>query len=172
MKKLVFSLAFLLLGDNICPFMESQTSMLTQLLDLVAWVKAHLKQVILGTGIVIGVAIVVTVFVYNRAQRELRASEALSNIKTPLNPTEPLPPGIAEEYLKVATEYPGTKAAVRALLDAGGAYYVQGKYAESEKQFQRLLRDYPETPWRAEAVYGEAANLAALGKTTGLRRDP
>ncbi len=160
-----FALAFLLPGLNIFPPMEPDVSITTQILNFMAWLKTHLKQVIQWAGIIIVVACLLGYFVYNRSQREVRASEALADIRTPSNPSQPTPPDQAQAFVKVANEYPGTKAAARALLDAGGAFFVQGNYVESQKQFDRVLKDYPESPWRAEAQLGIGADLEALGKT-------
>ena len=77
----------------------------------------------------------------------------------------PTPPGTADALLKVADEHKGTKAAAMALLRAGAALFVEGKYAESSKTFERFLKEYPDSPWVPQAHYGIAANLDAQGKT-------
>jgi tetratricopeptide (TPR) repeat protein len=75
------------------------------------------------------------------------------------------PPGTAENYLKIATDYPGSKAAARAVIEAAGVYYVQGRYADAQKQFDRISKEYPGSPWQAEAAMGIAGALEAQGRT-------
>jgi len=159
-----FALAFFGVPGKIFPFMES-TVMMAKMFEALNWLKANLKNVIIGAVIVIVVGTSVSMFLYNRAQREVHASEALSEVQTPNSMVAAPLPGQAEAYLKVAKEYPGTKSAARALLEAAGVYFVQGKYAESEKIFQRELREYPESPWRSQATLGIAATLEQQGKT-------
>lgn len=145
--------------------MEPDVSITTHILNYIAWLKAHLKQVAQWAIIIIVVGTGLGLFFYNRSQREVRASDALSEVRAPVTPGQPAPPVPPEAYLKVATEYAGTKAAVRAILEAGGAFFVQGQYGDSQKQFERVLREYPESPWRAEATLGIARTSEALGKT-------
>ncbi len=144
--------------------MEPDVSITTKLLDLLAWVKANLKMVIQVTVIAAVVIGGTYWFVHSRAQRHVKASQALSELRTSPGPNN-APAAKPQDFLKVAQDYPGTKAAARALLEAAGAYYIEGQYAESQKAFERLLREYPESPWRAEATLGIASTLEAQGKT-------
>jgi len=82
----------------------------------------------------------------------------------PINPGKAPRSGLAEEYLKFAQEYAGTKAAARAVIQAAGALYAEGQYADAQKQFERLPREYPDSPWVAEAHLGAAASLEAQQK--------
>lgn len=139
--------------------------MMAKILEALTWLKANLKQVIIGTVIVIVVGGTVGFAVSHHMQREVRASEALSEVQTPNSSMAAPLPGQAEAYLKVANDHAGTKAAARALLEAGGVYFVEAKYADSQKAFERELKEYPESPWRVEATLGVAAALEQLGKT-------
>jgi len=50
------------------------------------------------------------------------------------------------------------------LLQAAGALFAENKYADAKTQFDRFLRDAPESPLRSQALFGSAACLEALGK--------
>jgi tetratricopeptide (TPR) repeat protein len=96
--------------------------------------------------------------------RETRASEALSEVRVPLDPRTPLPPGVADALTKVAQAHSGTKAAARALVMAGTALYSENNFAQAQDRFSQLLRDYPNSPWVADAHLGVGACLEAQGK--------
>jgi TolA-binding protein len=72
----------------------------------------------------------------------------------------------ANAYLKVAATYPDSRAGARALLLAGGALFVEGKYPEAKAQFDRFKRDYSTSPYMGEALLGIASCLDAEGKTS------
>lgn len=133
-------------------------------MDAVAWLDKNRKQVLIG---VVAAVVIIGggILFYNyQSQRETRASKALSEVRQPPSPTGVPGPGTAEAYIKVANEHSGTKAAARALLEAAGIYYVQGRYAEAQQQFDKVIRDYPASEWQAEAALGVAACLEAQGK--------
>jgi tetratricopeptide (TPR) repeat protein len=136
-----------------------------RLMELIAWLDANRKQVLIGAAIFVAVAGGAILFFYQQSQREVRASQALSEVRVTLNTNGVPAPGSAETYLAVAKEHSGTKAAARAVVEAAGAYYAQGRYAEAQQQFERILREFPESPWQAEAAIGVAAALEAQGKT-------
>jgi tetratricopeptide (TPR) repeat protein len=144
--------------------MASQESASARFLNLLTWLHANQKRVLLGAAIVAFVIIVTAVIIYNQASREVTASEVLSGIRLPTNPGTTPREGLAEDYLKFAQEYAGTKAAARAVIQAAGVLYAEGKYAEAQKQFERLLREYADSPWVAEANLGIAASLEAQQK--------
>src|SRR3989442_11539868 len=149
--------------------MAVEVSTSTRFLDLVAWLQNNFKQVLIGSAVAVALAIGATIFFINHTNQELRASEALWDIRLPANPSA-LPPGTAEAYLKVAKEHPGTKAGARALLQASAILYEQGRYEEAQQQFEHVLREYPDSPWQAEATLGVAATLEAqqkLSEATG-----
>ena len=84
----------------------------------------------------------------------------------PFNPGTPVPQGTAEAYLKIAKEYEGTKAAGRALLEAGSIYYTDGNYPSAEAQYKRFLNEYPESPFLPQGMLGLASALDAEGKSS------
>ena len=48
---------------------------------------------------------------------------------------------------------------------AAGFLFGSGKYAEAQKQFDKFAADYPESAFKAQAVFGIATALEAQGKT-------
>jgi tetratricopeptide (TPR) repeat protein len=133
-------------------------------LSFLGWVEAN-KQRLINWGIaVLVVGVAVLAFFNYQSQKEKRASEALSNVRAPSNPSAPMPPGTADAYLKVAKEFPGTKAGVRALLLGASAKSIEGDYTESQKLFEQFIRAHGDSPWLAQAYYGVAADLEAQHK--------
>jgi tetratricopeptide (TPR) repeat protein len=130
-----------------------------------AWVEVNKKRLLIGGAVILVAILAVALFVQQQTAKERAASRAFSDVKLPLNPGTPAP-GSAEALLKVASDYSGTKAAVRALLTAGGLLFSERKYAEAEALFTRVTREYPDTPWLPEALLGIASALDAQGKTT------
>jgi predicted negative regulator of RcsB-dependent stress response len=133
-----------------------------------AWFEVNKKRVIVGTGV--GVVVLFSAFLWfqHEAQKEVFASQALSDVRVPFSAAGVVPAGTTEALIKVANEHRGTKAAARALLLCAGVQFSghtdQG-YTEAHKLFAQLLQEYPNTPWAAEANLGVAASLAALGRT-------
>src|SRR5687767_3697245 len=133
--------------------MQSHATQSDNFLRFVAWAQANQKRLIIG-GVVVVVAIAVISFVaYEQGQKEIRASRALANVPAPLSAGALAQPGTAEAFLKVAKEYEGTKAAARALLQAGGTYFAQGKYAEAQNTFEQFLKEYPTSEWVSQAHF-------------------
>lgn len=128
------------------------------------WFQENQKQIIWGTTAVVVVGFAVAFYQWKKHDTENSASAALSAVEA----RRMLPGGnqneSAEAYLKVANEHAGTKASARALLLAGGAYFVQGSYTEAQAQFQKFLTLYPDSPLRSQASLGVAACLDALGR--------
>lgn len=120
------------------------------------WLEANWKKVLQGAAVAAVVAMAVSYYFWNQGQREIVASEALSNVTGP---------DTAAAYLKLAGEYPQTAAAPRAVLLAAGDLFMAGRYPDAQTQFERVLRDYPETSFRVQSLLGVAACLDAQGKT-------
>jgi TolA-binding protein len=144
--------------------MESEALQLPLWQKALAWFEANKRQALWAAGAVVVVGLVVSLFVYRKDQAEITASEALSNA-TLSQATGVSRGDLAEAYLKVAADYPGSQAAGRALLLAAGAFFAEGKYAEAKTQFERFNKDYSNSPFRGEALLGIAACLDAQGKT-------
>ncbi|HMP84973.1 MAG TPA: tetratricopeptide repeat protein, partial [Verrucomicrobiota bacterium] len=129
------------------------------------WFEANGKKAIWG---VVGAAVLVFVvafFVWNKNQSETNASQALSAAEVQIALSGGARDASAEVYLKVASDHPGTAAAGRAILQAGAALFVRGKYAEAQSELERFIRDYSSSPFIPQALLGIASCLEAQGKT-------
>jgi tetratricopeptide (TPR) repeat protein len=123
------------------------------------------KRLLLGGVAVIAVVCVAIVVIQAQAQRQTSAFEELSEVKIPSGlGAQPLA-GAAGQYLKVAEENSGTRAAGWAVLLAGGSYFSEGKYSDAQSQFERFLKEYPDSPWQSGAHLGIASCLDVQGKT-------
>jgi tetratricopeptide (TPR) repeat protein len=133
-------------------------------LNFLAWFEVNKRRVLIGGAIILAVGLIAALFIYIGSQKEIRASEALSEIRSSYSPTQPNPPGLADAYFKIAKDYSGTKAGARAALMGASALFVDGNYAAAQKKFEEYIRDYPESPWLAQAHFGIAACLDAQKK--------
>jgi hypothetical protein len=43
--------------------------------------------------------------------------------------------------------------------------FIEGRPADAQKEFERFLREYPESPWLPQAALGIASSLGAQGRT-------
>jgi tetratricopeptide (TPR) repeat protein len=132
-----------------------------------AWfaVKKNRQQVIWGGGVVLVVVLAVSFYFWRKNEIEFAASDALSRVEAQLTVPGGARNESAEAYLKVANEHAGTGAGARALLQAGVVFFTQAKYSDAQAQFQKFGQAYPESPFRGQAVLGNAACLDALGKS-------
>jgi len=145
--------------------MQQQTAESTAVLNLLTWIEVNKRKLLIGVALGAAVILAVVIVVKYQAQKEVRASEALSEIKVPFNPATPLPPETLAALQQVAQEHQGTKAAARALLLAGAYFYADKKYPQAQEQFARLVDQYSESEWMPEALLGLATSLDAQSKT-------
>ncbi len=133
---------------------------------ILGWLDVNKKRVATwAVGTVVVVVVIIAIF-YHESQKEVRASRALSDVVLPLSPSKPPPPGTVEALLKIEKDYPGTKAAARAMLEAAGVLFAEGQYDESQRLFVRFEKQYPESVWLPQALLGYAATLTAQNKNT------
>lgn len=134
------------------------------LIGLQTWLEVNKNRLLTALGATVAVVLVGGVVLQFVAGRETRASQALSEVRVPLDPRVPMPPGVADALDKVAKDHSGTKAAGRALVMAGTALYGENNFAQAQERFAALLKDYPNSPWVADAHLGVGACLEAQGK--------
>jgi predicted negative regulator of RcsB-dependent stress response len=145
--------------------MDSTTTSTDNLLKFLAWLDKNKKQVsLIAGGTLVAVALIAGI-IYYQSQKEVRASEALSDIRRPFNPAILPPTNVVQSYLKVAQEFSGTRAAGRALLEAASVLFTEGNFANAETQYRKFLSDYPDSPFLSQGMLGLASTLDAEGKT-------
>jgi tetratricopeptide (TPR) repeat protein len=143
--------------------MDSDVAQLPVMDRLEIWFGKNRKQALTGATIAIAVGLIVGFYLWYRGEKEASASEALTSVSLPTGPgprTE-----TADAYLKVAANYPNSSAAARAVLLAGGTFFVDGKYDQAKAQFEKFVRDYHDATFMGEALLGIAACLDAQNKT-------
>lgn len=145
--------------------MDSENNSLELWVKVWAWLETNWRRLALGAAGVAAVALVVSYVIYHRNATAELASERLSALRPTPGPDGTVKPVPAEAYLKVAAEYPGTEAAGRATFLAAGAIFDVGNYTNAFAQFEKVQRDFPSSPLRAEALFGQAASLEAMGRT-------
>ncbi len=147
--------------------MESEVAQLPLSDQLWVWFQKNKRPAIWGTFSLVIVGLVAWFVVYQREQKQLEASEALSAVSiAQANATGTTSAAAADAYLKVAAAYPNSTSAARAVLLAAGSLFVEGKYEEAKVQFQKFTRDHRSSPFMGEALLGAAACLDAQGRTS------
>ena len=134
--------------------------------NFLGWLETNKKRAAIGAGVVLFAGIIVGLWVWHNSERATEAEEKLSSVRMPFSPLEAPAPGTGDALAKIASDYPKTPAAAKALLRAGSVYFGEGNYAKARAQFDTYLREFGETPWIPEAVFGLAACLDAENKTT------
>jgi TolA-binding protein len=152
--------------------MESQSSQNTHasqspdLYKVMAWFEKNKTQVVYGTAIAIVAGIIVFFVIWRGNQKQQAAADAFSKVFVSQIMERNATDGkLAEDYAKVAAQHGGSKAGMRAELFAAGSLFTQGKYAEAQAGFQKLIHDYSGSALIPQAMFGVAASLEAQGKT-------
>jgi tetratricopeptide (TPR) repeat protein len=145
--------------------MESDVTQSVGFYKALAWLETNKKQVVYGVGAAIFIGIVVYFILWRQEEKRIEAGVALSKAFVP----EAVgPAGRSQDpqtFLKVASDYAGTKVAGQAILLGAGELFVQGKFAEAQTQFERVSREYPDSALVGAAQLGYAAALESQGKT-------
>lgn len=134
------------------------------LINFLGWLETNKQKVAIGAVVALVVGLGVALFAYNQSQKEIRASQALSEIRASYNPMQAPPPGLAESYFKLANDYSGTKAGERAALMGASALFVEGNYSGAQQKYEQFISNHPDSPWLAQAHFGVAASLDAQKK--------
>lgn len=133
-------------------------------LEVMAWMEVHKQKLVVAGAILLGLIIVAVIYNHYAAQREMQASEALLALRAPIIGEHRGKTASSDKLLAIAEGFSGTAAARHALLMAGEALYLEGKYDQARTVFQRFLSENPGHPLAAQADLGMAACLDAAGK--------
>lgn len=139
--------------------MQAQDTTTLFFLKLWPWVEANKNRLIAGAAIAVIAIFIIWFVACQRESKEIAAGQALT--QAALSSGGPL----ADAYLKVAKEHPGTVAGQRALLQGAAALFGAGKFADAQAQFQKFLDAHPDGEFSGQAALGVAASLDAQGKT-------
>ena len=148
---------------NLLQAMQTQDVPGEFIFKLWPWLEANRNRLI---GVLVGVIVISGIWFYfssAREQKELEAGQALSalTISPPAGTTSAQ---AAADLEQIATKYSGTAAGQRAWLEAAGALFDAGNYADAQAQFQRFREATPTGPLAATAELGVAASLEAQNK--------
>lgn len=135
--------------------------------QFLTWFEVNKKQVGYGLVIVAVVGLAAGIYIWQKNDKVVKAGEALTQALIPPTGSRIVS---TDALLKVANEFPGSTAGARAILQAAGIYFAEGKYPDAQSQFQRFLREYSDSSFAYEATFGLAACLEAQGKTDEASR--
>jgi len=145
--------------------MESDLTQSELFAKLWAWGDKNKKQLLWGLIALVVVGVIIAFWMAHKSETQNDANYALSKVTSrtvvPGTP-EPTP----DALLKVASDYPDTDAAQRALLLAAGDLFTQGKYDVAQAQFQKFIQQYNDSAFAGQAALGVAACYDAEGKTS------
>lgn len=144
--------------------MDSDAAQLPLSDRLLAWFETNKKQALWGAVSIVAAGLVVGFMMWRKAEKEVEAGEALSAVSVPYAAGN-RNGNAADAYLKVASEYAGTKAATRALLLAAADDYAQGRLDQARARFEQFRREHGESPLAGQAMLGIAASYEAQGKS-------
>jgi predicted negative regulator of RcsB-dependent stress response len=131
--------------------------------NLMAWLHYNWKPVAIGAGAVAVLLVGFALHNWNKNQNEAKANAelfAMPSLVGANNKTEVR----AENFQKIADEFPNTSVAQRAELIAAGVLFTDGKFAEAEKEFTKFLNADRDNSLQAQAAVGVAASLEAQNK--------
>ena len=140
--------------------MQSQDAATLWFLKLWPWLEANAKRIAFAAAFVTIAVLAISFYSYQQNKKEVDAGQAFTQAVIAPNSADP-----ADAYLKIATDYPGTRAGQRALLESAAASFAAGKFSDAQTQFQKFLDAYPDNSFTAQASLGVAACLDAQGKT-------
>jgi TolA-binding protein len=144
--------------------MELQDAPANYVFKLWPWFEANKIRVIWGCGIIVVAAGLISFYSWQQDQKEITAGNKLTQLATSI-PGSATTSQQADLYLKIATDYQGTSAGQRALLQGAAILFAAGKYADAQVQFQKFRDIYPGSSLADQADLGVATSLDAQGKT-------
>lgn len=132
---------------------------------ILGWLETNKKSLAVALVAVVVLSFVIVAYRWNAHQKELAANAALLKLRVGPASGAADSPSAPADFLKVADQFPGTKAAARAALLAANMFFSAGEYSEAQAQFQKFLTGNRGGPLAPSAALGVAASLEASGKT-------
>ena len=144
--------------------MQPQDTTTAYLYKLWPWIEANINRLIYGAVILVAAGILIAFYFWQQNQKEIAAGQALTELIASTPPDSDASQ-LADAYLKIAANFPGTRAGGRAAMQGATALFEAGKYTEAQVQFKKYLETHPGDVFCAQAALGAAASLDAQGKT-------
>ncbi len=133
--------------------------------NFVHWLYVNRKAVGIVSAIVVVAGAAIGIYTWKKNQDEANANAALFALPSMVSPRPHATTAHAEDFKKIAAEYPNTTAGEHSALAAGGVLFSEGKFAEAQAQFAKFLQDEnADTTLKAQAALGVAASLESQGK--------
>jgi predicted negative regulator of RcsB-dependent stress response len=144
--------------------MEAQDTSGLFLFKLWPWIETNKNRIFVGAVIIVAATFIFSFVAWERGQKEIAASDALTQLTISVQPSTTASQ-LADMYLRVASDHPGTLAGRRAQLQGAATLFATGQFAAAQAQFQKFLDAYPESSFSASAALGVAASLDAQDKS-------
>ncbi|HLZ54181.1 MAG TPA: tetratricopeptide repeat protein [Verrucomicrobiae bacterium] len=144
--------------------MQSQDTATLYFFKAWSWAESNAKRIAVGAAIAAIAAVLICYYFWQQNQTEITAGESLTQLVVSTPPNSD-PSQLAAGYLKIAADYPGSRAGDRALVLGAAALFTTGQYAQAQAQFQKYLDTRPGGAFSAQAALGVATSLDAQGKT-------
>jgi len=146
--------------------MDSDAAQLPLSDRLQAWFETNKKQALWGAVAIVAAVLVVGFMMWRKSEKEIEAGESLSAVSVPYAAGVNRSGNASDAYLKIARDYSGTKAAIRAKLLAAADDYNLGRFDQAHTKFEQFRREHADSPLAGQAMLGAAASLEAQGKNT------
>lgn len=143
--------------------MESQDAAATFFFKLWPQIEANKNKILASAALIIAVAAIGSFVYWRHEQNQIDAGVAMTQTLLTL-PQQADAAQIADSYLNVATEYSGTPAGQRALLQAAAILFTEDKYPDAESYFRQFIDSHPDNQFVGLASLGLAKCLEAEGK--------
>ena len=134
------------------------------LYDFYGWLHTNRKRVVAGAIVVVVIAGIAGVVVWNSNQKEASANQALFAVPSVLDQTPPGDASSAKALLAISQDDSGTSAGTAAQLLGARELFLGGKYAEAQQEFSKFVASHSGHPLLPQANVGIAASLEAQGK--------
>lgn len=143
--------------------MQAQDTTELVVFKLWPWIEANWKRLLTGLGVVVVAVMMVSFWSWNKSQKEVTAGMALTELSLSVaaNTTASQ---LADNYLKVAHDQPGTLAGERAQIQGAATLFEAKLYSDAQAQFQNYLDAHPDGIFATTARLGVASSLEAQGK--------
>lgn len=133
-------------------------------IEALAWFETHKLHLVYAGAAALAVWLAAFTYSHVRAGKEAEANTALAALNKPADKSGKQAQPLAADYLKVAEQHTGTRAAERALLFAADRLFAEGKFPEAKARFEKYLAANANSPAAAVALMGVAACQEAAGE--------
>jgi TolA-binding protein len=143
---------------------QSEVAQLPLSHRLLAWFDANRKPAMIGALVIVVVGFIIGYVVWQHGQTQVAAGTAFTDaaagqIGMAIPRANP-----SQAYLAVVSKYPNAPAGAQALLMAAVTSFTDGKFADSQAQFERFVREYHDSEFMGDALLGIGACYDAQGK--------